>query len=160
MSGILTLTGNTGGAVGPNGGGNINVVGDDGIQVTGSPGSNTLTISLANSGVATITTNDASETTFISVMVPEGQTVLITANIAATESTGNDSIGGTIALTAFHITGGDIAIVGVPTINMNTTSSANITGIVDTGTEEAIIAVTGVAAQTWNWSATYQYILI
>lgn len=43
--GVNTLTGNTGGAVGPNAG-NINVVGDGtSIIVTGNPGTSTLTIS-------------------------------------------------------------------------------------------------------------------
>lgn len=41
---VLTLTGNTGGAVGPNSG-NINIVGTGGITVAGNPGTSTLTIS-------------------------------------------------------------------------------------------------------------------
>lgn len=45
---VLTLTGNTGGAVGPDGGGNIDVVGSGTISVAGNAGTNTLTIS--NSG--------------------------------------------------------------------------------------------------------------
>lgn len=45
---VLTLTGNTGGAVGPDGGGNIDVVGSGSISVAGNAGTNTLTIS--NSG--------------------------------------------------------------------------------------------------------------
>lgn len=48
---VETLTGNSGGAVGPDGANNINVVGDGvTIDVAGNPGTNTLTISsLANS---------------------------------------------------------------------------------------------------------------
>jgi len=44
-NGILTLTGNAGGAVGPDAGNDVSLVGSGGITVTGSPGSNTLTIS-------------------------------------------------------------------------------------------------------------------
>lgn len=44
LNGVLTLTGNSGGAVGPSTG-NINVVGSGSITITGSPGTNTLTIS-------------------------------------------------------------------------------------------------------------------
>ncbi len=47
-TGILTITGNTGGAVGADGSNNINVVGGGAISVTGSPGTNTLTISSSN----------------------------------------------------------------------------------------------------------------
>lgn len=46
-TGILTITGNTGGAVGADGSNNINVIGGGAISVAGSPGTNTLTISSA-----------------------------------------------------------------------------------------------------------------
>jgi hypothetical protein len=45
---VQTLTGNTGGAVGPTGG-NINVIGEGNITVTGDPGTSTLTISAGQS---------------------------------------------------------------------------------------------------------------
>lgn len=160
MAGILTITGNTGGAVGPNGGGNINIVGDGFITITGNPGTNTLTVSLANGGNATVTTTDDTPTPLISIVVPDGQSCIISAIIVATEATGNDSFGGNITHTVLRFSGGDVSVVGVPTINSNTTSTASIAGTIDVGAEEAVITVTGVAAQTWNWSATYQYILI
>jgi len=43
---VLTLTGNSGGAVGPDGGGNINVLGGTNTTVVGTPGTNTLTINV------------------------------------------------------------------------------------------------------------------
>lgn len=47
---VLTLTGNSGGAVGPDGLGNINVVGDGTtVTVAGNPGTDTLTISAGGS---------------------------------------------------------------------------------------------------------------
>jgi hypothetical protein len=49
---VLFLTGNSGGAVGPNGGGNINLTGSGGINVAGSPGTNTLTITGSGSGIS------------------------------------------------------------------------------------------------------------
>lgn len=161
MAGFLkTLTGNTGGAVGPDGSNNINVVGTGIVSVAGNPGTNTLTISVAGSGTATIVTNDATPTAFISVNVPAGKTVMITAVIAATGDVGTASFGGTITLTVLRPTGGDVAIVGFPVINSNTTSSANIAATIDVVLEDAVIQVVGVAAQTWNWSATYQYFLV
>lgn len=49
-SNVLTLTGNSGGAVGPTAG-NINVLGSGAITVTGNPGTSTLTI--ADAGTLT-----------------------------------------------------------------------------------------------------------
>lgn len=49
--GIQTLTGNTGGAITPDGLGNINVVGVGGVSVAGNLGTNTLTISSAGGGL-------------------------------------------------------------------------------------------------------------
>lgn len=46
---VQTLTGNSGGAVGPDGANNINVLGSGFVDVTGNPGTNTLTISLTGS---------------------------------------------------------------------------------------------------------------
>lgn len=60
---VLTLTGNSGGAVGPDGGGNINVVGDGSIiSIAGNPGTNTLTATIATAttaqeGATTLATN-------------------------------------------------------------------------------------------------------
>jgi|SRR5579859_3673560 len=48
---ILTLTGNVGGAVGPDGGGNINVVGAGDVLVTGNNATNTLTITVPGGGL-------------------------------------------------------------------------------------------------------------
>lgn len=47
-TGIQTVTGNTGGAVGPDGGGNIDIVGAGPITVDGNPGTFTETINIAN----------------------------------------------------------------------------------------------------------------
>lgn len=44
---VDTLTGNTGGPVGPDGSDNINIIGTSPISVAGNPGTNTLTIALA-----------------------------------------------------------------------------------------------------------------
>lgn len=46
---ITSVTGNSGGAVGPNAG-NVNIVGSDTIDIVGNPGTNTLTISAGASG--------------------------------------------------------------------------------------------------------------
>lgn len=49
VGGVLTLTGNSGGAVPPSAG-NINVVGSGSVTVSGNPGTSTLTISVTGAG--------------------------------------------------------------------------------------------------------------
>lgn len=47
---LSSLQGDSGGSVGPNGGGTIFVVGGSGVDVAGNPGTNTLTINIAQHG--------------------------------------------------------------------------------------------------------------
>jgi hypothetical protein len=54
---VFTLTGNSGGAVGPDGVGNINTLGGTNINVVGNPGTNTLTFSSTSSMLANNYTN-------------------------------------------------------------------------------------------------------
>ena len=49
---VLTLTGDSGGAVSPDSGGNINIVGGTNITVAGTPLTNTLTVNATASGMA------------------------------------------------------------------------------------------------------------
>jgi len=51
-SGLTSLTGNTGGAVSPDTNGNMSLVGSGGITVTGTPGTNTLTITGSSSSIS------------------------------------------------------------------------------------------------------------
>lgn len=53
-TGIQTVTGNTGGAVGPDGGGNIDIVGAGPITVDGNPGTFTETINIANATTSAV----------------------------------------------------------------------------------------------------------
>ncbi|MBS3903741.1 MAG: hypothetical protein KGZ39_00260 [Simkania sp.] len=48
---IDTVTGNAGGAVGPDGSDNLNLLGSGSVSVTGNPGANTLTISVSGTGL-------------------------------------------------------------------------------------------------------------
>lgn len=55
-----TLTGDSGGAVGPDGVGNISILGGAGITIAGNPGTNTLTVT--NTGVSGVWTRVAGTT--------------------------------------------------------------------------------------------------
>jgi len=105
-----TLTGNVGGVVSPDGAANINILGTGGVTVTGTPVTNTLTISVAGltvpeggTGLTTITDH--------SLLVGSGVAALTELGVATDGqlvigSTGADpvlatlsSIGGTIGIT-------------------------------------------------------------
>ena len=156
MANIQTLTGNTGGPVGPTAN-NVNIVGSGFITVTGNPGTSTLTISQSNSNDATATTIGATPVNIISLPVADSQMVTITAVINGIQDDFSDCWGGDLIFTVYRPAGGDVTVVGGIIANANTTSTADVSGTVNIGTEMAEINVIGVAAETWNWSASYQF---
>lgn len=96
---ILTLTGNEGGPVSPSGGGNINVIGgvDSFINIVGSPGTNTLTVSLANQqlGVAVTTDNVSTSVLFDDpIIISAGTALVATATFVGATDTYNASVSG------------------------------------------------------------------
>jgi hypothetical protein len=77
---VLTLTGNSGGAVGPDGGGNIDVVGSGTVSVAGNPGTNTLTISVSGSVPDTFHTDSGDATPAAGIINIEGDSAAITTS--------------------------------------------------------------------------------
>jgi len=153
---VETLTGNTGGPVGPTGN-NINVLGSGLLTVTGNPGTSTLTISQSNAAVANAQTVGLVTVNIISLVVPDSEMVTIKAVINGLRDDTTDAWGGEVIFTVLRPAGGDVTIVGAPIISANTTSTADISGSVNIGAETAEINVIGVAGQTWNWVADYEY---
>lgn len=95
---VETLTGNTGGAVGPDGAHNINVVGTAGqVTVTGNPGTNTLTISLSGGGAAidsigTQTGTNPIEPTGAGLVTINGAVVAAGTNPVRSDGTGANTM--------------------------------------------------------------------
>lgn len=83
LSGILTLTGNIGGAVSPDGAGNVDFVGAGSLEVVGNPGANTLLIQgLGGKNPAILFTED------VGTASPDG-----VGNINILGGTGIDTLG-------------------------------------------------------------------
>lgn len=76
---VETLTGNSGGAVGPSAG-NINVVGSGDISVVGNPGTNTLTISASGSLADTYHTDSGNAVPAAGILNIEGDSYAITTS--------------------------------------------------------------------------------
>lgn len=68
LASLTSLTGNSGGAVAPDGALNINVIGGTGINVVGTPGTNTLTVNATATGM---TWNDATSAN-VTFIINEG----------------------------------------------------------------------------------------
>lgn len=98
---ITTLTGNTGGGVGPSAG-NINIVGTGTISVAGNPGTSTLTISSSGLSSISITGDSGGALTGNAFTFTGGTTGLTFAGAGTTETLGGTLVvanGGTGAVT-------------------------------------------------------------
>lgn len=84
---IETITGNSGGAVGPDGSFNINLLGSGAVTVTGSPGTNTLTITVTGGGLTWTDITGATQTLAINngYVTDRGGGVAYTLPATATE---------------------------------------------------------------------------
>ena len=83
-----TLTGNSGGAVGPTGG-NINVVGSGGVTVAGNPGTSTLTISVSGSGMTWNEVLGTSQAISVNNGYVANNAALVTLTLPATAAFGD-----------------------------------------------------------------------
>ena len=127
-SGVLTLTGNSGGAVSTTAG-NINVLGSGGIAVAGNPGTSTLTITSSPQYTVTSVNNAASPYTVLSTdqyIKVDTSGGAVTIRLPNTTTTGRfvivkDSTG-TAAASNITVTtvGGAVNIDGATTFVMNT----------------------------------------
>jgi len=151
---VDTLTGDVGGAVGPDGASNINIVGGANVYVTGNPGTNTLTIDVEGGDEGTGQTIGAVTANIITFALGAAAGVYeFSVRIAAFESTTPAGAGYRINA-AVRTTGAAGALIGVNAID--TFEEAALVGcavaIVVVG-NNAIVQVTGVAALTIDWTA-------
>lgn len=115
-TGILTITGDSGGAVGPDGGSNINLISGDNITVTGDAGANTLTLTLDATVADTYTTDSGNAIPSAGVLKVlgsgglstsgAGNTVTVTAGATIPTSFVSDSGTATPAGNLLNVLGG------------------------------------------------------
>ena len=102
-------------------------------------------------------TTDATPTALVTIPLVEGEMITINATINGFQSDFTDACGATCSMTCYRPTGGNVTQVGEEIINVNSTSTAVISADVNVGTQSMVIYATGVAAETWNWVSTHQY---
>jgi hypothetical protein len=154
---ILTLAGDTGGDVHPDVGGNIDVLGGQGITVTGTPGTHTLSIAITGTTTATVQTINATPTLLTAIAIASNKAAEITVSVISPQSTYATAIGGRITCIARNAGAGAI-VVGAPQGNLiyDASGSPAMTFVAAAGNIN--INVTGVAATVYNWSAVIQVI--
>lgn len=157
-AGLQSLTGDAGGAVGPDAFHNINIVGGPGIDVVGTPGTNTLTV-LLNGGLEGTGTTIGAVTADL-ITVPLGTTPGV--YLFKIDVVGFDAItplGTAYFITAAARTTGAAAVEIGGQASDDLEEGALIAGDADMVCfgNDAIIRVTGTAGKTISWRAVLTY---
>jgi len=155
---IETLTGNTGGPVGPDGAFNINIIGSNGILIAGNAGTNTLTASIQNGQTDTGQTIGAVTSDISTIPLTVVGTYTFEIRVAAWESTGPNSAG--YAKNAVLRSDGVTATLIGDSDGFGHTDTAledADVNIVASG-NNAIVRVLGVAGLTINWGSFSVYV--
>lgn len=151
---LQTLTGDTGGAVGPDGAFNINLLTDVGLTSTGNPGTNTITFSLDGAGEGTVTTvGNVTANVLTLALGGTPATFTFEARIAAFEATTPAGVGYQL-FGVVRTTGAAATIIGTPDVISNEEAALTGADIDFTAAGNTVsIVVEGVAGLTMNWRA-------
>ncbi len=148
---VLTLTGDSGGAVGPTAN-NINVLGGVGIDVVGTPGTSTLTINALGTE-ATVQTIDATPTVIFTQTLNASEAAFMYVRVIAAQDDYTSAIGGTFSSTIRRAAAGGAVCAGGPHGNiLEDTAGMPDVDFNATGNDIQVL-VTGVAGTTYNWRA-------
>lgn len=148
IGGVATLTGNSGGAVGPSSG-NINVVGSGDITVVGNPGTNTLTITASAAVADTYTTDSGSAVPALNVLQVRGGTAIATSGSGNTVSIAVSDVpvanGGT----------GNTTFTAYSVITAGTTATGAFQNVVGVGSVGQVLTSAGASAlPVWSNGAS------
>lgn len=159
LGSVDTLTGDSGGAVGPDGANNINIVSGAGLTTTGNPGANTITISQDNAveGTGTTVGNVTDDIITLSLGATPG-VYTIEARIVGFESTTPAGVGYQLFGTV-RTDGATATLIELPDIISNEDTVLQPEADVDlvVSGNDAIIEVTGQTGFTINWRAFMLY---
>jgi len=151
---IETITGDVGGAVGPNAAFNLNLLTGDGLTSTGVVGANTITITLDGYAVGTGQTIGAVTADLITIPLGATPTTYtIEAHIAGFEATTPAGCGYFISGVA-KTTGAAASLIGVPDeiVCEDAVLGAGDVDLVPVG-NTIVVRALGVAGLTVNWKA-------
>ena len=104
-----------------------------------------------------VTTANNTATNVASIVVDEDQVITLKGFVVGNQDDFSDACGGDYLITARRASGGNVTLIGSAIVNVNSSSTATFTADVDTGTQTVRVRVTGITAETWNWSTCLQY---
>jgi len=155
---VDTLTGNTGGAVPPDGSNNINVIGSGDISVTGDPGTSTLTVSLKGYNHGSTTTVGAVSSNVITVALGAvAGTYTFDVKVAAFNAATPAGAGFTIVGSVRTTGAAAVLVPGQAVDEFTEVALDDAEAALAVSGNNALITVTGVAGLTIDWVADSQY---
>jgi hypothetical protein len=104
-------------------------------------------------------TTNATQTVLYSFPLSILQSATLQGNIIGASSNKTDSCGGNFVISARRPSG-NIAIVGSPIIEINSTTTASFTCDVDIPSQSIRVLVTGLAATTYDWKLNAKYVQV
>lgn len=117
-----------------------------------------IDLTAARTKLYTQQTTDATLTTVVALAVAETETWLVKANVVADIANLSAALGVVLWGVFRRATAGDVTLVGSLQGSVQEDSGAAPTFAltVDTGNQTVDVNVTGVAAETWNWTITLE----
>ena len=163
---VATLTGNTGGAVSPDGAQNINVVSDNtsfttslepsGYLFHGNIQTNTLTYRAVPYTAQTV---GAVSTTIFTLPLAVNSAATVSAEIVALRDDAGACGSGFVIGGGRRAAGAAIALTTVDQNFIDDDTGGELSITFTAGGNDLIIGVTGIAATTYNWTAFVRYTL-
>ncbi len=156
---IETVTGDTGGAVGPDGAGNINLIGEtDIVSVSGNQGTNTLTILMVDKRLDTATTVGAVTADLMTITLIPSICYTINSLVIGTKNDFTEGFGGMITCVVRRAAAGGALLVYIDARTDGEGVDADATFVVSGN--DIILQVTGEVGDTYFWLAntTFDFI--
>ncbi len=114
-------------------------------------------------GQTSVQTSDAMATPILQIPVAAQQMVLVKAQVSGFQDDFSDSIVADVFFGVYRPTASNVTLIvtpAAPVPTIFTTSTTTVANVVDVGSQEARITVTGVALETHNWVCKYSYMYL
>lgn len=134
-----------------------------GAGITITNGANSIEIAATGEEQHSTFTSDATPTPIITIpssVVGPGTAAVVTAQVTGAMTGAANALAATLSFGVYYPSVGNVTIIGSPTINVYSTNAATVSVTVDDIGENTFINVIGVAAENWNWVATYQIVTV